>query len=373
MAEEDLQSQDDRTEEPSQERRDEFRERGQIAVSKEITSVAVLAGSVLFLTFYIPMVYENLSRLFVREFQKASAFRVTKENVFDYAFDVWGSVLYLIIPMFAVTLFTASGMTFAQTRVNWSWKRLKPDFAKMCPLKGIVRMVSGQMVVELLKGIGKMAAVSVVAYLILAGEVGKVPRLMNVPIAFTWTYWGEITNQLFWAVSALLLLIGGFDYLYNFITLERKMRMTKKEVKEEHKKREVDPHVKGRLRRMQRDLLSGQMVEATKEATVVITNPTHYAVALKYELGMSAPLVVAKGVDFLALRMRETATEHDITIVENKPLARTLYKIAEVGDEIPESLYKAVSEVIRYVFKLKGIKVNKRTSGSRDDTEEAQP
>ena len=170
-----------------------------------------------------------------------------------------------------------------------------------------------------------------------------------------WGYWGEITRNLFWAVSALLLVIGAGDYSYNLFTLEKKMKMTKQEAKEEQKKYEGDPHVKARIKRMQREMVMSKMVKATRDATVLVTNPTHYAVALKYELGMRAPVVVAKGIDFNALRLREVAAEADVPIVENKPLARTLYKIGDVGEEIPAALYQAVSEVVKYVFKLKGI------------------
>jgi flagellar biosynthesis protein FlhB len=185
---------------------------------------------------------------------------------------------------------------------------------------------------------------------------------MMYPLANLWTYWGAITQNLFLGVTMFLFAIAAFDYIYNFVSFETKLKMTKKEVKEEFKRREVDPHVKNRMRRMQRDLGSRRMVERTKSATVVVTNPTHFSVALKYEPGMAAPQVVAKGQDFLALEMREVAKELEIPIVENAPLARTLYKLVEVGHEIPDSLYKAVSEIIRYVFKLKGINFQKKAA-----------
>jgi flagellar biosynthetic protein FlhB len=269
---------------------------------------------------------------------------------------VWINFLILITPLFIVTTFIAVFTTFSQTNMNFSWKAMAPSIERFNILKGLARMVNSHALMEMVKGIGKMTAVGVVSYLILKSEWFVTPGLINLGIEESWAYWGEITKSLFWAVAGLLLLIAGADYMYNFITLENRMKMTKKEVKDEFKKREVDPHVKARMRRMQRDLSNRKMIEKTKTATVVITNPTHYAVALKYEIGMSAPVIVAKGVDFLALRMREVAKKQDIPIVENKPLARTLYKVLEVGQEIPESLYKAISEVIRYVFKTKGIK-----------------
>jgi flagellar biosynthetic protein FlhB len=167
-----------------------------------------------------------------------------------------------------------------------------------------------------------------------------------------------------------MFVIAGGDYLYNFFSLEKKLKMTKQEVREEFKRREVDPHLKGRMRRMQRDLATRKVVEKTKEATVLLTNPTHYSIALKYEIGMAAPIVLAKGIDFLALKMREVAKEQKIPIIENRPLARELYATVDEGREIPDKLYKAVAEIIRYVFKLKGKAVPVRDNAAKPNSKE---
>jgi len=363
MAEE--QDAGERSEEATPERREEFRERGQLVVSREVTSVIVLVACVGFLSYYVSNMIQDLERMMTTHFQQAATFRVSQRNVVSYLGRTWWQVLVLIIPIFLVDMVSSSAATFLQTRLNWSWEKLAPDFSRMNPMQGLLRMINIQAGVELLKGTAKMFAIGAVAYLVLHGEYVGIPRLMNMPVTQAWNYFGGVIKQLFWGVSGLLVFIGGADYLYNFITMERKLKMTKQEIKEEYRKRELDPHVKGRMRRMQRDVATRKMLEGTKEATVILTNPEHYAVAIKYEVGMAAPIVVAKGVDFLALRIREVAKEREIPIVENKPLARTLFKLVEVGQEIPESLYKAVSEVIRYVFKLKGIRVNKekKTAG----------
>lgn len=356
MAEENP-SQDDKTEEASPERRQEFRERGQIAVSKEVGAVFVLAASVLFLSFYLPVFVETLELLFVETFQKASVYRVNESNVLEFANNMWMKVVYLIFPLFIVSASIATFVTLLQTRFNWSWKKLKPEFSRMNPIKGLARMANWQALFELAKGIGKMTIVGIMAYLILKSEWKIVPGLLVMPITATWGHWADITKTLFWAVCGLMMFVALADYIFNFFQLERQMKMTKQEVKEEFKRREVDPHVKGKIKRMARDIAMGQLIENTKDATVVITNPTHYAVAIKYEIGMSAPVVVAKGVDYLALTLREVAKENEIPVVENKPLARTLYKLVEIGQEIPASLYKAVSEIIRYIFRIHGVKV----------------
>jgi flagellar biosynthetic protein FlhB len=354
--------QDDRTEEASPERREEFREKGQIAVSREITSVVVLVAAVVFLSVYLTRMAQSLQKLFVADFESLATQRLGPETIIEIAFGYWKEFLFIIVPIFVVTELAAAGTTLAQTRLNWSWERLKPDFSRMNPLPGMARMVSMQSLVELSKGIGKMLAVGVVAYLILRSEWIKVPELMIYPIMSTWSYWGHITKTLFWSVAALMFAIAAGDYLYNFFSLEKKLKMTKQEVKEEFKRREVDPHLKGRMRRMQRDIVMRKVMEKTKDATVLITNPTHFSIALKYELGMPAPIVLAKGIDFIALKMREIAKEQQIPIVENRPLARELYASVEEGRPIPDKLYKIVAEIIRYVFKLKGRSVGDKAA-----------
>ena len=347
-------SKDDKTEEATPERREDFREKGQIAVSREISSTFTLMGVVAFFTFAIPTFLANLESMFIKHFESISFLRMNNENVLDYALDTWMEVLYIILPLFLVTVTIAILTTFAQTRMNWSWKKMKPDFSKMNPLTGLKRMVSLQAVVELTKGICKMTAVGMIGYLILSSEWSRMPGLMQMAIGSTWTYWGEITKNLFWAVSFFLFVIAMGDFAYNFSELEKKMKMTKQEVKDEFKKRESDPQQKARMRRMQREFATRKAIDLTREATVLVTNPTHYSIALKYEPGMDAPVVLAKGIDFLALKMREAAKDSDVPLVENRPLARELYATVEEGQAIPDKLFKVVAEIIRYVFKLKG-------------------
>lgn len=354
--------QEDRTEDATPERREEFREKGQVVVSRELTQVFILASTVIFFTWQIPAMLSTMERLFVTSFESLSTRRINEHNILDFATATWIDMLKIIIPIFGLVLVIAVSSTLLQTRFNWSWERMTPDFSRMNPWQGLLRMVSMQAVVELLKSTAKMLAVGTVAYLILQGEWVRVPGLMNFPMQATWAYWGSITKTLFWAVAGFLLVIAGADYLYNFISQERRIKMTKQEVKEEYKRREVDPHVKARMRRMQRDIVLKKTIEKTRKATVLITNPTHYAIAVSYEFGDPAPKLVAKGIDFIALQMREVAKEEKIPIIENRPLARELYATVEEGEEIPDKFYRAVAEIIRYVFKLKGRKIPARSS-----------
>ena len=358
---EDSSSSEDKSEEATPERREEFRDKGNIAVSKEITSAIILLGLTIFMTYYFQNMAGTMKALLRQFFEESSTPNLNSGLVLNLVFKAWLGVLWIVIPVFLVDSVLSIASTLIQTRFNWSWEKVSPDFSRMNPFSGLVRMMSVQALVDLGKSLAKMAAVAIVAWLVLLAQWPIVPKLMNVSIMSSWAYWAQISNSMFWSVGILLIAIGILDYFYNFITLERKMRMSKQEVKEEYKKREADPHVKARIRRVQRDIAMAKAVAKTKEATVVVTNPDHYAVAIKYELGMAAPLVVAKGVDFMAQKIKEVAKENSIPIVENKALARTLFKLVEVGHEIPDSLYKAVSEVIRYVFKIKGIKINRQT------------
>lgn len=354
------QDKDDKTEDATDERREEFRERGEVAMSKDLSSTLALISVFAFLAVNAGWVYEQIRVIFMLFFGRIATHEITQLNFSVIFSQIWISGITIILPICLIPSLVAFITTLLQTQLNFSWKKLEPKWEKINPISGIGRIFSMQNMVELLKGIAKMCVVATASWIILGNEINKLPALINMPTAQMLIYFLDIMKNLFWTVCAALLVISGGDYLYQWMSLERKMMMSKHDIKEEFKKKEVDPQIKFRLRKMGRDMVAGNMISATKKATVVITNPTHYAVALHYELGMGAPVIVAKGVDFLALRMRETAKLADVPIVENKPLARAMYKTLEVGDEIPEGLYKAVSEVIRYVFRLKGKKFNER-------------
>jgi flagellar biosynthetic protein FlhB len=352
---------EDKTEEASIERREDFREKGSVAHSHELSQVAGLAAIAVFLGWYAPQIVVRAEKILINNFRSIEHFRVSDKNIIGYLGEQWMEILYITLPFFIVAALAGSLSSLLQTQFNWSWKKLEPNWSKLNPITGLSRLFSKETIVGLLKSIAKLAAVSVIAWLILAGEWRKVPTLLHANYAASWMYWTEITKHLLWGVVGLMLFIGAADFIYNFITLENKMKMTKQEVKEETKQRESDPHMKAKLRRMAREIANRKTIDNTRKATVLITNPTHYSIAIRYELGMPAPMVVAKGVDFLALKMRETAKELDIPIVENKSLARAIYASVKEGDEIPAGMYQAISEIIRFVFKLKGINIAKKT------------
>ncbi len=344
----------EKTEEATPERRQDFRDRGQIAVSREFSSVLSLACIVALLTFAGSNMVQGFQDQISYYFFRVRDLRLSHRNIGSFAAQVWIDWAKFALPAFGMATLTGFISTFSQTRFNWSWEKLEPNFNRLNPISGFKQILSSQALVNTVKSIGKMLAVGLVAYLILRGEWISVPGLLRVSVSHVWAYWGNITEILFWSISGFLLVIATFDYVYNFMQMEKQLKMSKEEVKEDLKKQEIDPHVKNRMKRMQRDIAFAKTVSATKTATVLITNPTHFAIALKYELGMRAPVVVAKGQDHLALHMRAIAKDAGVTIIENKPLARTLFKVCKIGQEIPENLYRAVSEIIKYVFKLKG-------------------
>jgi len=353
MADQDASS-DDRTEDATVERREDFRDRGQIALSREFTSVAVLASCVIAFTSGAPGFMKHMQRLFTTHFDQIVSVRIDANNIMSFLGNTWVDILKLCLPIFLITMVAASSITLAQTRLSWSWQRIAPDFSRLEPISGIARMFSSQAWVDVLKSLAKLTSVSTVAYLILRGEWSRVPELMAYPMRSSWIYWGSITKTLFWAVTGFLLVISGADYFWNFISLEKQMRMTKQEIKEDYKNREGDQRTKGKMRGMMREIANKKIIAKTKTATVLITNPTHYSIALRYSAGDKVPILVAKGKDFIALRMREVARDEKIPIIENVPLARELYATVKEGQEIPDKLYKAVAEIIRYVFALKG-------------------
>ncbi len=344
---------EEKTEEATDERKKEFRQKGEVAQSREFTSVFALLGALVFFSLYGLYFLDELKKIMIFVFTQSikTAFSIHDASMlFSLLAQMVGKALF---PLFSLVFVMVLVAGLSQTKMNFSWQRMKPNFGKMNPLSGMKRFFSTQVAMELLKSIAKITTVAFISYSVLGGEIYTIPKLGGVAIDGLWGYWGSVIFNIFLRVLAVLVLISGIDFFYNWVTLQKKMKMTKQNVKDELKNREGDPLIKRRIRDVQRQLSRSRMIQNMDKATVLVTNPTHFAVALQYEQGMKAPVVVAKGQDFLALKLREVAKEKEIPIVEDKPLARTLYKMLKVGQEIPETLYKAVSEVIAYVYRLK--------------------
>lgn len=343
----------EKTEEPSDERRRQFREEGNVASPREVVHAIALLAFVVSLYFSGAQWANSLTLVFTRSWRSLKPFH-TPEEVFGHIWNACAPVLPMLVS-FSVLCTVApliAGLAF--TRFNWSTKAFQPNFGKLNPITGITRVFGIHAIPELVKNLIKMVVLLVTGYYVIRASIidgsGRVhwdPRLTLKDAAST-------TMFLLFAVAVASVVIGLGDWAFNWWRTETKMKMSKQELKEEYKKQEGDPHVKGARRRMAREFVMQRSLQKVPQATFVVTNPEHYSVAVRYATGMAAPVVVAKGVDFLALRIREIATKNDIVIVENKPLARTLYKMVDIGHDVPPSLYSAIIEVMKYILQTRG-------------------
>lgn len=343
----------EKTEEPTQQRRDEFRKRGQVAQSKEVASVLMIFTAL----FTVWM----LGRFFLQ--QISEVFHMSLGTfIYDSAKngDMTGPFLYaakktflLVGPVAGMTWVVSFMSSIVQVGFLTNEEALSFKFDRINPVAGFKKIFSLRALVEGLKAVVKLIFVSLIAYLIIESEIMKIPYLVDYSVEQIFSYVGVIVIKLLGAIGFFMAVLAGMDFFFQKWELEQQMRMTKQEVKEEHKSREGDPLIKARIRRTQREMSQKRMMTDVPKADVIITNPTHIAVALKYSNEMVAPTVIAKGADKIAEKIKELAKENRIPIVENKPLARTIFKTIKIGQIIPKELYTAVAEVLSYVYRLK--------------------
>lgn len=343
----------ERTEAATPRRREQARRRGHVARSVELTSAMVLIAAFTGLRMGGGYVYESLSRLMVDAIGRSATIGSSAGEVSSYLARV---SLSMLLPMAPVALAAAAMgflMSSAQVGFVLSPQALAPSLAKLNPVSGLSRLVSSRSLVELIKSIAKVAIVGYVGYRSVAGEYENLFRIADMDVVSMLIYVGGLTFNIGIKAGLVLIVLGVADYAYQRFEYEKSIRMTKEELRQEAKEYDGDPLVRSRIRAKQREMSMARMMQAVPKADVVITNPTHYAVALEYDQArMDAPTVVAKGKDLMALRIKEVAKEHGIHIVENKPLAQTLYRAVDVGRQVPVELYKAVAEVLAYVYQL---------------------
>lgn len=343
----------EKTEQATDARREEFRKKGNVAHTKELASAVLLlaaAGGVYALgRFFFKNLYEVFQYSFGNDMVK-----LVREGNFTEAmkFCAFKGVI-LIAPVMGIAGLLGAASSLLQVGFLQIEDALSPNFEKLNPVEGFKRVFSLRAVVEAFKSLLKMGAVGIVLYFLLRGEVKQVPYMLTFSIEQIFAYLGAVIVKLLGGVGAVMFIIAAADYFYQRWDLEKKMMMTKQEVKEEHKQREGDPMIKSRIRRIQREMASKRMMAEVPKADVVITNPTHIAVVLKYTDNLPAPQLVAMGADHVAEKIKEIARENNIPIVENKPLARTIFKTMKIGQVIPRELFVAVAEVLSYVYRLR--------------------
>lgn len=345
------QDQGDKTEEASARKLSQAREKGQVLSSKEVNNFAILLGATVVIGLVGPFTMRVMAESLLIFIERPDMIDVAGSGA--VMIDMLLGVGLAIAPALGLLVVLAAFGILAQ--IGWliSPESIQPKLEKISPISGAKRLFSLKSVVELLKGVLKMILVGFVAYLIVAPEFTRIELMVQMDLKELLDETHLVSIEIFIGVLAVVAVIAVVDYLYQRYEFMNQMKMSKQEVRDEHKQTEGDPHVKARLRQLRMERARTRMMAEVPKATVVITNPTHYAIALKYDMDqMAAPRVVAKGVDAVALRIREVANENEVPIVENRPLARALYDNAELDEEIPEEYYKAVAEVISYVFKM---------------------
>lgn len=344
----------EKTEQPSQRRIDQARERGQVARSRELSTFAVLMAGGATLWFmgdtFIQHMVQSLRTGLTWEREIAFNTNLLMPRLHDLALEM----LITFSPLLLAVMLAAAFSPLLLNGWLFSVEALQPKFSKLNPFSGIARMFSVQSLVELTKAMGKALLVGLVAAWVIWHNKDAVMMLDSQAVVSGIPQMGHLIGASFMSIVGAMLLIVAIDVPFQLWNHNKSLMMTKEEVRQESKETEGDPMVKGRIRTLQREAARRRMMSAVPTADVVVTNPTHYAVALKYsESGMKAPIVVAKGSHLLALRIREIAEENRVPILEAPPLARALHKHAELGDSIPEALYTAVAEVLAYVYQLR--------------------
>jgi flagellar biosynthetic protein FlhB len=342
----------DKTEDPTQKRLDDAQDRGDVAKSHEVNTWFMIAGATLVLSTFsgsIGGIQLPLRNLIANSWM----FRADGPGLLALAHSLeYVLIAALGVPLLMLALAAIAG-NMVQHRLVWSGESLKPKLSKVSPAAGVKRIFGKQAAANFAKGVFKLAALGAVMTAILWPERHRLESMMHFDPAEILGVTTNLTLQLMGAVVAMLAVVAIADYFFQYRQWYERQKMSLQEMKEEFKQSEGDPQVKGRIRQLRQARMRKRMMAAVPKASVIITNPTHYAVALSYQRGMSAPVCVAKGVDLIALKIREVAGQHDIPIVENVPLARALYATVEIDDEIPVEHYHAVAEIIGYVMGIR--------------------
>ncbi|BAM88671.1 flagellar biosynthetic protein FlhB [Bradyrhizobium oligotrophicum S58] len=344
---------EDKTEDPTQKRLDQALERGDVVKSQELNTWFVIAAATLVMSTFSgsigSAVLVPLRNLVANSWMIHTDGAALLALARSLSFVV---IAAIGVPILMVMLAAIAG-NMMQHRLVWSGEPLKPTFSKISPLAGAKRLFGKQAAVNFAKGIFKLVLLGTVMVMILWPERLRLESLLHLDVSELLGVTMSLTKHLMGSVVALLALVAIGDYLFQYRQWYERQKMSLQEMKEEFKQSEGDPHVKGRIRQIRQQRMKKRMMAAVPKASVIITNPTHYSVALSYERGMSAPVCVAKGVDNIAFKIREIARAHDIPIVENVPLARALYATVEIDEEIPVEHYHAVAEIIGYVMGLR--------------------
>ncbi len=344
-----------KTEDPTPKKLEEARKRGQVALSREVNNWVMLFAATLFVASLSSNVFLELKDMMRVYIAHAHDLPQAPGGMEVLLGGTLKKAMYILFMPFFLLLVAAFLGPFLQIGPLFAPEVIKPNLSKISIIKGFGRLFSMRSIVEFVKGIMKISIVGVVATIIIYPYFDKFEHMIDMPVIMVMEELYFLVIRMMIGILIVLSVIAGIDLVYQRYEYNKKMRMSLQEVKDEYKQSEGDPQVKAKLRQLRAEKAQQRMMQAVPSADVVITNPTHFSIALKYDPDeMPAPVVIAKGVDDVALRIREIAKDNDIILYENKPLARALYDVAEIDEMIPTEHFKAVAEIISYVFKLKG-------------------
>jgi len=333
-------------------RKEEARKKGQVFKSQEVISALMLLGLVALLKFWIPTMFLRMQYLFPYVLGLSSDW--TERSVASLMLNVLWLGIQIMAPILGTGLLIALVSNYIQVGFLFTGESMKPQISRLSLISGAKRMFGVKAWVELTKSLMKVLLIGYFLYASVRDRLHIYPALQQLEVGQAAVFLGKALMELAWNISLSFLGIAAFDYIYQRWEYEKNLRMSHEDLKQEYKQTEGNPELKSELKKRQRAIAMSRMMQDMKQADVIVTNPTHFAVALRYDPKVqNAPYVVAKGQDQVALRMRELAKEYDLVIMENKPLARALYAQVEIGQGIPADLYKAVAEVLAFVYRLK--------------------
>lgn len=345
----------EKTEEATPKKKQESRQKGQVAKSMDIPAAFILFFSFLSFSLFGAFMKDHLIGLFHSTLNDFLLLNLTVDNIIVLFENISFQLMLIVGPLFLIAVVIAVISNYLQFGFLLTGEPLKMKFNKINPIEGTKNLFSLRALVDFVKSMLKMSIIGVVVYTTLMGEKDYIMRLAHMPLEeialFTWS----LILSLGLKIGLILIVLAIFDYMYQRYEHAKSIRMSKQDIKDEYKKSEGDPLIKGKIREKQRRMALQRMMQEVPKADVVITNPTHFAVAIKYDAGqMQAPTVIAKGTDYIALKIKQTAKDNGVMTMENKPLARALYAQVEIGESIPADMFQAVAEVLAYVYKLKG-------------------
>jgi flagellar biosynthesis protein FlhB len=351
-------SEDNKTEQATPKRTRDARDKGQVAKSREVSSALIMVACLTYFYFGTGGIVGRMIEMMKSSFRDLHRIELTVDSIQLLVASLLVKTLVMVLPLLLTLMAVGVAANLMQVGIIFSTEPIQPKLSKVSPLKGLKNLFSFKTIAELLKSIAKISMVGIIAYLTIQNEALDVMPLMEQDVWQIMTYMGHISFKILFTTCWVLIVLALLDYLYQHWEHGRSLRMSKQDLKDEFKNTEGDPLIKSRIRRLQREMAMRRMMTEVQTADVVITNPTHLAVALRYDQPrMSAPVVVAKGADLIAQRIKEIAKENGVALVENKPLAQVLYRMVDIAEAIPDNLYQAVAEILAYVYKLK----NKRT------------